>query len=224
MKIITTLSPSRVERQQKCIDSWAKAGVGVVAVQPESQVEHIRSLFHGAEIRGTEKVADRFNKPMFVRVHALLDQCMKEPGLIVNSDIEFIGTEETFRRDWPKTDPGTLRCGVRFDRSSVFRRPKLFKWGIDAFLITPEIATDLPDIGLSIGIPCWDYWIPMHFHLKGWQVLTKRSQGLLHESHRQNWSKEESDLGYQILLQHYGMKEKKIVDLIQSITGRKHLR
>jgi hypothetical protein len=224
MNIVTTLSPSRVERQQKCINSWREIGLSVIAVQAEAQVDLIRSLFSEVNVRSTHKVADQFGKPLFVRVHALLDQCLEEPGLIVNSDIQFVGNQETFRRDWDVVPAGRIRCGIRYDVSSVIRRPKMFKWGIDAFLITPEIAAELPDIGLAIGIPCWDYWIPMHFHRKGWQILTKRSQGLLHEMHPQNWSKQQSDLGYQILLKYYGMKEKQIVDLIQTITGRKILR
>lgn len=224
MRVITTFSPRRIDRQSWCVHTWEKMGCHVVGVQPEHQIESFRILFPSVEFISTKKTADAFSKPDFVRVHALLDQCLEQPGLIVNSDIEFTGDAEMFAGDWKIPEGNVIKCGVRFDLHPRSTKPRMFKWGIDAFLVTPEIAKELPDIGMSVGIPCWDYWIPMHFHLSGWSVLTKKTPGLQHEVHRQNWSKAQSDAGYQILLRHYGLGEMQIVNLIQEITGRKAIR
>ena len=224
MKVVSSLSPSRVERQQKCVQSWASMGFSVTCVQAEGSVtEVMREKFPQVTFAETNKTAVQFGKPNHVRVSALLDQCTSEPILITNSDIEFDGDPEKFQSRWKAPEFGTMLCGVRYDVDQ--KKPtKLFKWGIDAFVITPEIASRLPDIGMAIGIPCWDYWIPLHFHKQGWKLLTNKSKGLMHESHVQNWSAEDSRIGYRILQQHYQMTEKQIVHLIQTITGRKHLR
>ena len=224
MKVVSSLSPHRIERQQKCVQSWVAMGFNVTCVQAEDSVtESMRESFPQVNFVETNKTGVQFGKPNHVRVAALLDQCTSDPILITNSDIEFDGDPDKFQGRWKAPEFGTMLCGVRYDVDPK-KGTKLFKWGIDAFVITPEIASQLPDIGMAIGIPCWDYWIPLHFHKRGWKLLTNKSEGLMHEAHVQNWSAEDSRIGYRILQQHYQMTEKQIVHLIQTITGRKHLR
>lgn len=224
MRVITTLSPRRIDRQKKCINTWINHGCEVTAVQESTEADHIASLFPSVSVVPTDKTATRFGKPTFVRVSALLEQCSKQPGLIINSDIEMTGGADVVHRHWEAEELMTLKCGVRSDYNQVLKRPKVFKWGIDAFWVTPEIAENIDDIGLAVGIPCWDYWLPMHFHLLGWKISTSWSPALLHENHKQRWSNADSRIGYEILFQRYKMKECEIVPLIQKITGREHIR
>ncbi len=220
MRICTSLGPRRTERQQHCIRSWLDLGCEVVAVQPVGEIERLRPLYPDVTFVETTKVGDVFMHQNLVRINALLDQAHTEPIMIVNSDIEIRSTKEEFYKNWHTTEDKKLLMGIRWDEDPVTREQKILKYGIDAFLITPAIAKDLNDIGMTMGCPAWDYWIPIHLQRKGYGFVTSKRVEMIHEVHEQNWSRIDFKIGVSLLYKYYNLELKAASKFILQITER----
>jgi len=220
MLAVTSIGPSRTERQQKCIASWIAAGLEVVAVQPPGEIEKLASLYDGVRFVETDQVADKFNCPHMVRISALIEQCKDQSGLMLNSDLV---VSKTYPSRFTEKR-GTLSIGIRWNVLPNGEK-KLFKWGVDAFLITPEISGLIPDIGLAMGLPAWDYFIPWYLAEKcGHKIETIKTAELIHEQHPQAWSKQSYNTGLEILASEYGLERKQLAMYIQTKTARTHIR
>jgi hypothetical protein len=226
MKFLTSIGPSRTARQQKCIQSWIANGGNVTAVQARSDEPNLMMLenyFPDVEFVFTDLVGDLFGKPYMPRIAAFFP-FVTEPSILINSDIEVSGCKDgEFDRLWEPVD-GLFKVGVRWDHNSRKTRMLPQKWGLDAFLLTPEIVSKTPDIGMTIGVPCWDYWLPWHcvtqLGLTVQPVFDMKRRMLMHEWHQQNWSKEDHKRAMDVLEPVVGMAGAEMDKLIQVWTGR----
>ncbi len=159
-----------------------------------------------------------------VRISSLLNLARDSPVLLLNSDIHIEAKD--FMARWLDAPENELRIGIRWDIYWKFQRKKkrVFKWGIDAFLITPILSRLFPDIGMTMGCPVWDYWMVWYAHSKGYEIKTDKDKGLWHEWHQQNWSKEQYKIGFQIVQEEHGITERYLTDFIQDVTKRRHLK
>lgn len=220
MRIITSFSPNRIERQRYCLQSWLDRKCEVIAVQPHREINDISLHFPGVQFIGTDLLETAFGGSNRIRISALLSQCLDQPGLIVNSDIHMTSPIEKFDADW-EVDENSFKIGIRWEQLPRTGEVRLQKHGIDAFLITPEIANNTPDIGMSIGAPVWDYWLPFHVVSQlNKKLITNKSDHLRHVVHEQNWSNSESIIGFRLVQEHYGISVKGLNDWIQQATGR----
>ena len=219
MRICTSISPRRKERQQKCIQSWLTLGCKVTAIQSEGEASTLQKDYPEVNFIETNQVGDMFHRPKLVRIRAILDQARTSPILILNSDIEVRATAEEFESIWRVTGNKTLQMGIRWDEHPDGSK-KLLKYGIDAFLITPEISKDLNDIGMTMGCPAWDYWVPIHLQRKGYQLQTSKHESLIHEVHTQNWSRQDFQTGIQLLQMVYNITLKEASAFILNVTER----
>ena len=222
MKIVTSLSPRRVDRQKKCIASWRNLDIEVIAVQSVGEVDEISGIYGDVPIIGTDLVGDRFNMPRCVRIKAMTNLAVDESVLILNSDIEIRSDKDVFLKRWEDGEDGELKVGIRWDQMPRSRTARMFKWGIDAFLITPKIAADLPDIGMTLGAPAWDYWIPYHLVTKQqYRVTTYKDFSLVHETHNRQWSDASYQAGLKIMEEEYGIGRDALSSFILDVTERR---
>jgi hypothetical protein len=223
MRICTSISPNRKERQQKCIASWLALGNQVIAVQSPKESSTLKRHYPEVEFVETDKVGDAFNRSKLVRISAILSQAKDDPILILNSDIEIRTTVDEFNRVWNPIGGNNLQMGIRWEEEPITKSLRLLKYGIDAFLITPKIVEDLNDIGMTMGCPAWDYWVPIHLQRKGYQLHTSKHLMLFHEIHQQNWNKQDFDIGVNLLKKHYGLTLKEASNFILTVTERTNL-
>lgn len=223
MRICTSIGPKRKERQQRCIQSWLSAGCKVTAIQTEGESATLRQDYPEVSFVETNQVGDVFNRPKLVRISAILDQARYFPILVLNSDIEIRPTSIPFDKLWEPIEGKNLQMGIRWDEDPKTKSLSLLKYGIDAFLITPEIVADLNDIGMTMGCPAWDYWVPIHLQRKGYQLHTSKHLSLFHETHMQNWSREDFRIGVDLLQKHYRLTLKEASAFILNVTERTNL-
>ena len=224
MRILTSFSPSRIEHQQWCVQTWLKAGCSVTAVQTAGESDVMKPHFPNVEFTETNLVGDVFGKPYLPRIAAFFQLVKDEPALLLNSDIEIVVSQKRFEQDYLFREK-TLVCGVRWDMHPRTKVTKPIRFGIDAFLLTPEIAENTPDVGMTIGVPVWDYWLPYHCVTRlGMKLITNKSQGLRHVVHPQNWSMDEMPKGFAITQEHYGVGMKEMTEWIIRQTGRTRLK
>lgn len=221
MKIVTSIGLNRLPRQKFCIDSWLDLGLEVVAVQSDGETRKLEKHFPEVKFVETTSVGELFRKPHMVRVCAIFEQARTENILVLNSDIEIRSDKDTFLSRWSTPEQRVLKVGIRWNEDPITKEKELLQWGIDAFLITPRISKLLPDVGMTIGCPAWDYWVIIHLTQQyGYTVICNKEPELIHEIHSQNWSKEDYKIGLRILQQHTGMGRKESGVFIREITGR----
>jgi len=225
VKFVTSISPRRIDRQKRCIASWLALGFPVVAVQSPGEDKFLKPQFPGVEFVDTQLVGDLFQNYEIARIKPMIDQAVDEEVLILNSDIDIVSDPDVFRKNWTNPDNRELRVGIRWNRNPRTGELKMFKNGVDAFLITPDMAKVIPDIGLAIGKPAWDYFIPWHLvKNEGYKMTVhKDTPTFIHEEHPQNWSVDDYHRGLKLFETRYGIDRRTLHRFIQASTGRTHM-
>jgi len=224
MKIVTSLSPHRVERQQHCLRSWRNNGLKIVSVQTVGEVDAIRKLFSGVEFVTCEEQPNSWGKPHLPRIAELLKVGSDETILILNSDIEIADSRKKFDGEWNESEPDTLVVGIRRDHLRGSSRGNLNPYGIDAFRITPQLSSLLEKhLEFSIGVPGWDYWIPWRLWSLGKSMRVADSM-LMHETHDLGYPREAIKIAYELLMREYRLPNTVLSSFIQWSTGREGMK
>lgn len=207
--LVTSFSPTRIEAQQKAISTWKSHGHSFRAIQCISEdyakdftdnITWVKPNLHWS--KNTPSLTDIF-------------KTIEEPTTLINSDIEL---EEPLT--W-KPQEGILKIGLRTDYCPEFTQ--LNKYGIDAYLITPEMTPHL--LGNSIwalGIPGWDYWVVWKLINEGFKLDTYK-EGFLHAAHKEQWNREDYRRCSKLLEFEFDVPVQDISDTLQQLTDRTHL-
>lgn len=203
---VTSLSPSdkSIERQAAALDSWKRFGLTVHSIQRSSEMDLLRSRYRQVDHWSISNVEvgcySRETQPI-----KSLVAIAREVGtiLLINSDIEIYGSQsEIVQRI---AGDKRLVVGIRFNyKPNPGFRAVREKYGLDAFVLTPEMAASLPDSPLSIGKPVWDYWLPAHFRKLGYAMDFIGLPLFFHQKHALGWNDEEWMFGGRWLESHYG--------------------
>ena len=207
--LVTSFSPTRLEAQDKAVQSWKQQGLSFRAVQCKGEdfakdftddIEWVNPNLHWS--KRTPSLSDIF-------------KTIDSPTTLINSDIEI---DEPL--DW-KPEPNVLRIGLRIDYCPQFTQ--LNKYGIDAYLITPEIAAALTNNSIwALGIPGWDYWVVYKLLSLGY-TLDVVKKGFLHAAHKEQWNKDDYRRCSKLLEFEFDIPVQDIADTLQDLTGRTHL-
>jgi hypothetical protein len=224
-KIVTSFSLHRFERQSFCVRSWQRLGLPIIAVQCDTQIDQLSEMFAGLGVEWTTMPArpNAWFRPHLARVADHIKHTADGPILLINSDIEIRDTQQQFADQWCGDDADTLICGVRLDHPRGSYRSSMHPYGIDAFRITPAMAETLPDDGLVIGSPGWDYWLPWRISQLGYKVRAAKSQ-LMHETHEMGYGRDAVDIAHQMMLDRFGVPPHLLTLWIQWATDRVGMR
>lgn len=221
MKVLTSLGFNRIERQQLCLASWRAVGCSITSVQSVGEAGLLKPHFPDVTFVETDLVGNKFGKPKLVRISALLNQVGRSNALILNSDIEVRTPEAVFKERWTASTFDEIKLGIRWDHYPDTGELKMLEWGIDAFLITPNIVRRLEDIGMTMGCPAWDYWIPLILHNKfNFKITTHKQPELIHEYHPKNWSDKDYSIGVKLLKEALGISPREASLQIRKLTNR----
>lgn len=211
IRIVTSFSPRRTDRQLACLATWRRLGMEIVAVQPASEIDAMAAIYAGVEWLPCDG-----QRPTIAELASI---AADGSILLINSDIAIESAMPEFRRDWLAVEDRTLRVGCRWEVAPG-KQPHLQRWGIDAFLITPKMLADFRDVRFRIGQPAWDYWIVLHYAQAGYTIKAKTDRGLTHESHKPAWTKAEGRDGVAVIEREYGIDHDAQNRRISELTGR----
>ena len=234
--LVTSFSPTRLEAQDKAVQSWKQHGLSFRAVQCIGEdyakdftddIEWVKPNLHWSK-----------RTPSLMDIFKTIDS----PTTLINSDIELEGSfsvnvpeislrtctqqtpppeimnSKTF--DW-KPESNVLRIGIRTDYCPQFTQ--LNKYGFDAYLITPETAKLLVNNSIwGLGIPGCDYWIVWKLLTLGY-TLDIHKKGFLHAAHKEQWNKDDYRRCSKLLEFEFDVPVQDIADTLQELTGRTHL-
>lgn len=207
--LVTSFSPTRLEAQDKAVQSWKQHGLSFRAVQCIGEdyakdftddIEWVKPNLHWSK-----------RTPSLMDIFKTIDS----PTTLINSDIEL---EDHL--DW-KPESNVLRIGIRTDYCPQFTQ--LNKYGFDAYLITPETAKLLVNNSIwGLGIPGCDYWIVWKLLTLGY-TLDIHKKGFLHAAHKEQWNKDDYRRCSKLLEFEFDIPVQDIADTLQELTGRTHL-
>lgn len=186
--------------QLACVMSWLRFGAKVFTVNGEHEMALLEKAYPRVE-RCTVDM-DAKNRPggrpvPFIR--DLLDCIVKNSGGgwcgLINSDIYLEGLEERWS-DVENVLPGSLVVIRRMEMTWPSRtQSKVYPFGFDAFLMDPALCDSLPDCEFAMGIPWWDFWLPVVAWLRGFNVYQLKPTAAYHMSHPSVWNNEQF-IGY----------------------------
>jgi hypothetical protein len=173
--VVTSFMPRRIEAQRAALQSWRDAGVSVVSVNSSSEAAALREHFPDVTFRIVARpFVDKRGRPC-VPIAALIEAAKESHADIcgiVNSDIEFRG-DSTFFNLVRQEVPGSLIFGNRIDYPDAARTGgQAFRLGYDFFFWQGENSALLEDNSMVLGLPWWDFWLPLHAYGQG--LRTKR--------------------------------------------------
>jgi hypothetical protein len=208
--VMTSFMPRRIEVQQAALRSWREAGLSVVSVNSSTEAVELREHFPDVAFSIIDHPVEDHGRP-FVPIRALMEAASAtrvEVCGIINSDIEFRG-EAGFFDTLREEVPGALVFGNRIDISDgAAKHEKAFRNGYDFFFWDRENTNLLTDTPMVLGLPWWDFWLPLHAHSQGLALKRTVTSGMIHPVHPIGWNTPNfvryGHLCAQVLMRTYG--------------------
>lgn len=197
--IVTSLAPGRDDSvQMLATQSWAASGFRVISVNVAAEIEALKASFPAVEfVPATRSALKVAGKPVPFIADLLAVAGRAGPGRtigVVNADIIFrkgsrvrdaIATQSAGGVIMlPRVDVPSIDQITKFEGSGAGR----FSIGYDGVFIDAGVAASLPDSGFCLGMPFWDYWLPMMAILRGHPLLSIATPEALHLNHATAWN------------------------------------
>jgi hypothetical protein len=206
---ITSLNPNREkqERQRVCVQSWRDIGMQVIAVNTAAELARLDTglsrLVHG---HVNESTTLEYSKPT-QRISSILKAGRQTgmPFMLINSDLQISGDPQVITDALAHSDKLTIGVRYNHEPGQSINAAEYEPWGLDCFLMTPEMAATVPNLPFGIGKPVWDYWLPHHFRSRGYKFHWIRRPFFFHERHPLGWSDSEWKLGARWMQQFCGV-------------------
>ncbi|MGA8611327.1 MAG: hypothetical protein WB760_06365 [Xanthobacteraceae bacterium] len=184
--VITSVMPKRIEAQRAALNSWRAAGLSVVSVNSPSEAAHLCEHFPDVSFQMVDQPAvDTRGRPL-VPIHAMVQAARNVPDDIcgiINSDVEFRG-EPAFFDMVRRHVAGSLIFGNRIDVSDKgLRAGKTYRKGYDFFFWERQNSPVLEDSPMVLGLPWWDFWLPLHAYSKDLGVKRFATSSFVHVMH-----------------------------------------
>lgn len=192
--IATSIAPKCIEKQQRAVASWRTFGFRVVSLNTPGEIAQLQAHFPDVEFVAVERHGKHLAGKPYVYLDDVLAYLHAEAASgvcgIVNSDIILRADAHLPSCLWQEAQQ-TLVFGSRVDiRSADDDVGSVYHRGFDFFFLDRTLIPRLPKTNFMLGVPWWDYWVPIGFQQAG--VPTKRldSRIAFHVWHPTNYSTE----------------------------------
>lgn len=182
--------------QQECVNGWLQLGVKVVAVNVAEELPWAHMSFPkvGLIPAPSDSRSHNRGRPLpYIHdlVQAAAVQAEREFCGVINSDI-FLRDFETF---WPTLKP-LLKGGIvvmrRMEMSWPSKTQKgLYPFGFDVFLMDRRMGALIPESAFAVGIPWWDFWLPLIGFLNGFDLHLVQTPIAHHLEHPTKWDQDQ---------------------------------
>lgn len=188
--IATSIMPRRIEAQQEAINSWLTIGFDVVSVNLPGEVDNLHAQFPGVSFFTTAAPASAQDGDSRVTLGHLMTLLSSTPGCIcgiVNSDICFRAGDDFLTFIEKKAADGMI-FGSRIDLDRDDHEvAKEYCLGFDYFFFDKKLVSLFPEAGFCLGMPYWDYFVPMVLLAHAVPVQRLISPVAYHRKHATVW-------------------------------------
>jgi len=172
-----------------CVQSWIACGFKIISLNATDEIPALASRYPEVEFIPAERNASAVFGRKTPFIADLLSALAREsaPTLgIINSDIVFepaAGWRDLESLVAQKFVVTGQRCDTRTLAGGVLHR---YIPGFDYFFFDREAAEQL--VGdthpFSMGLPWWDYWLPVTLALRGYEIRCVARPVILHLAHK----------------------------------------
>jgi hypothetical protein len=185
--LFTSISPqlsgAELEHQKYCIASWRSAGFKVTTVNGRSEVARIGALQLDVEIL----TAAQDEKPLVLDILS----CIATKGCryagIINADCALLPYQKPSKRLIKYLD-NTLVLAERVDVDDLLIPQPDSCGGFDAFFFDTSVLPSDFCPTFRIGVPWWDYYLPIAVAAQGGRVVNLMTPFLVHRVHKRSWT------------------------------------
>jgi hypothetical protein len=185
---ITSIAPNRIDEQQKCAESWLRAGLRVTSLNCAEEIETLDAQFPGVIFHEATNTTERIFRKPYVAIDEALRYAteLNSTVLLLNSDIELRCSPWQLVK-LAQTNHGGLVTFSRHNHNGDYVNGTTYWDGIDGFMFHGRDAHLVPCSFLSFGQCFWDYLLPLAFHRAGRPVYNATDPLMWHRNHAQNW-------------------------------------
>lgn len=206
--------------QRACVDSWRRCGFRPVSVNPPEEIPALADAFPQVSFVAADTDGRaRYGRPV-VFLHHLLRRAAAEGAptfAIINADILLTGGPDMAVRLAREAGGNGGRCVLahRFDRVGIdpadpaagAEDGTFYTVGFDLFVLeTARAGLFGGDVhgadGFAMGIPWWDYWLPLRLALAGVTVARLTDPVVQHLDHDKHWNPQQWRAGYRLMAEH----------------------
>jgi len=184
MKIFTTINPyGNFEAQNEALLSWSKY-YQVYSVNLPEEIEIAKEKFPYINFIETNNTFEYGSKKL-VKLNAILDAIKTTDATdcaIVNSDI-------ILNNKIGKLPESGLVIATRWEINDIDKSYP-FGDGYDLFIFNRSLINLLQNNKYVIGMPWWDFWIPMISIKAGVKVYHIKNHLISHRTHTTNYDKD----------------------------------
>lgn len=175
--LVTSISPHdyHIESQNRALKTWANTGLKIISVNNREEIDVLRDLYPNVD----NWVEHHGHKAPEIQSLVNISINLDKPILIINSDIEI------FLNAPLELVPS---IGIRNNYDRYYNKASLESYGIDVFLLTPEISEKLCYQFLKIGSPFWDWSLTFDL-IELCDVKQITYPIFFHKNHPLNWNK-----------------------------------
>lgn len=191
---VTSLSPLACHRESEraAIKSWQAIGLEILSVNLPEETARLASEYPDIAFAIGEP-ASGFGRRT-PTINSLLDHGYGRDILLVNSDCSIHAEASVL------VAPSVL---LRYNWKAARQNTKREQWGLDAFVLTPDLVRTIPRLPFGIGQPMWDYWIAWHLE-QHCDLNWIGEPVLFHKAHGLNWTPNDCWIGREWIKEHYG--------------------
>ncbi len=178
------------EYQRHCIETWIKAGFRVLSLNAPEEIPELALRYPAVRFiaihRDASAISGRRN-PLLADLIATLARQPEPLAGIVNADI-FIDPDKNWREIIGASIRDAIVVASRADlRSLAATDYRIYRQGFDLFFF--EKAAIPPGLRppFAMGLPWWDYWLPIAFRLQGAQIKILTEPLAFHLRHPANF-------------------------------------
>ncbi len=199
ISVATSLAPGRdIELQRTAIESWQRIGFTVSSLNDPREVPEVKRQFPGVAVMSATRTAEKATgKPLpyvvdLLRTAAAHNKTASVVGFM-NADIilrsgpalgqVLASTAAHAAVLLPRVDIPDIKSAGLF----VPTGSEKYSVGYDGVFMPPRMIENLPENIFCIGMPFWDYWLPLMLALQGLDVKTIASPVALHVHHETRW-------------------------------------
>lgn len=200
--ILTSIFPDRIDQQQKSVASWIALGFRIVSLNLPDESARMKPLFEQVVFREIDRpAANGLGSRIYLKeILRVIDDLPGQVFGIVNSDIKF-SCDEGFAVFIAEQAEDAVVYGSRIDIDGQSGVTSSNSAGFDYFFFNKSVLPEFTDIPFALGMPYWDYWLPIAVAVKEFKIKRLISPVAFHFQHNESWTKAELDAYWPLLVQ-----------------------
>jgi hypothetical protein len=193
LTLVTSIYPGNPTHQKRAVASWcAVPGLQVISLNPDLELPQLQREGYDQGVRFVQARRDGrevVGKPL-VHVYDAIEVGLNSGAImvgVINSDVMLRVSPGFVEQLWPQVQGGMV-FGSRMDIADADASTgQVYSWGFDYFFMDRTALDCIEDGPFFLGVPWWDYWLPISFIIADRRVSRAASPIGFHVSHGARW-------------------------------------